>query len=75
MKLAKCEHSEHANRPNKNATLALAGVAFLLLLCWWTRRELNPRPKAISGQDYMFSSQFDLAGDTSMSTLAANQPT
>ena len=42
---------------------------------WWTRRELNPRPKAISGQDYMFSSQFDLAADTSMSTLAANQPT
>ena len=42
---------------------------------WWTRRELNPRPKAISGQDYMFSSQFDLADDTSMSTLAANQPT
>jgi len=42
---------------------------------WWTRRELNPRPKAISGQDYMLSSQFDLAGDTSMSTLAANQPT
>ena len=23
---------------------------------WWTRRELNPRPKAINGQDYMFSS-------------------
>jgi hypothetical protein len=23
---------------------------------WWTRRELNPRPKAISGQDYMLSS-------------------
>ena len=42
---------------------------------WWTRRELNPRPKAISGQDYMFSSQFDFAVDTSMSTLAANQPT
>ena len=62
---------EHAN---KNATVALARVAFLLLR-WWTRRELNPRPKAISGQDYMLSSQFDLAGDTSMSTLAANQPT
>ena len=23
---------------------------------WWTRRELNPRPKVINGQDYMFSS-------------------
>ena len=65
----------HLDHANKNATPALAGMAFLLLLCWWTRRELNPRPKAISGQDYMFSSQFDLAGDTSMSTLAANQPT
>ena len=42
---------------------------------WWTRRELNPRPKAVNGQDYMLSSQFDLAVDTSMSTLAANQPT
>ena len=68
-------HREHHNHTNKNATVALARVAFLLLLCWWTRRELNPRPKAISGQDYMLSSQFDLAGDTSMSTLAANQPT
>lgn len=22
---------------------------------WWSRRELNPRPKAITGQFYMFS--------------------
>jgi len=29
-------------------------VAFVF--AWWTRRELNPRPKAISGQDYMLIS-------------------
>lgn len=25
------------------------------LLIWWSRRELNPRPKAINKQFYMFS--------------------
>lgn len=30
-------------------------LAPLGTLNWWTRGELNPRPKAITGQIYMFS--------------------
>jgi hypothetical protein len=33
---------------------ATARVAFCFL--WWTRRGLNPRPKAIDGRDYMLIS-------------------
>jgi hypothetical protein len=40
-----------ASNPEKQK--APRGASCLL---WWTRRELNPRPKAICGQDYMLSS-------------------
>jgi len=31
-----------------------------LLLFWWRRRELNPRPKALRARRYMLSTLFDL---------------
>ena len=44
----------HNKYDRKNATAHPIGPAVAFL--WWTRRELNPRPKAIDGQDYMLSS-------------------
>jgi hypothetical protein len=35
---------------------ALAVVNSWNSLNWWSRRELNPRPQAITGQFYMLSS-------------------
>lgn len=46
----------HEKRPKLLICLGLLDVRELLrTLYWWSRRELNPRPKAITGQFYMFS--------------------
>jgi len=35
-------------------------LAAALFLCWWRRRELNPRPKALGARHYMLITLFDL---------------
>lgn len=48
-----CTDRTQAIRSESENKKPLSG---LVVFCWWTRRESNPRPKAICGQDYMLIS-------------------